>query len=119
MPRQVVESAVLGSTEYFVKHGGSASAWVSAIYADVLHRAPGAAEKQGWVNALGNGLPYATAAQAIDTSFEANSVRAQTLFTSVLHRSPALAERTAWAQVYQGGMDVNAVLAYFVAGSEY
>jgi hypothetical protein len=45
-----VEAGILGSGEYFQRVGGTNAAWVDAMYAQVLGRTGGAAEKQFWVD---------------------------------------------------------------------
>jgi hypothetical protein len=116
---QQFETAVLSSAEYYAKHGSSPASWVGALYTDVLHRSGSTAEKQYWVGLLNTGASYSTVASSIDTSFEANCVRAQTMYTNILHRTPGTAEVVGWANVYGSGVDVNTVLASFIASAEY
>jgi hypothetical protein len=118
LTEQQFESTVLGSFEYYVRHGGAPDSFVTALYSDVLHRTPSAAEKTAWVNNLNAGMSDATVAWTIDTSFEANYVRAQSYYTTVLRRSPGTSEAVGWANNIGSGMDVNTALAYFIASGE-
>jgi Domain of unknown function (DUF4214) len=46
------EAGILGSPEYYNRHGGTPQGFVAGLYVDVLGRQPGANEVQSWVARL-------------------------------------------------------------------
>jgi hypothetical protein len=46
---------LVSSPEYFQKHGANYDDWLVSVYQDVLGRAPGTAEFQGWLGVLNKG----------------------------------------------------------------
>jgi hypothetical protein len=47
-----VEAGILGSAEYYSRHGGTPAGFVTGLYVEVLGRQPAAAEVQVWLNRL-------------------------------------------------------------------
>src|SRR5947209_8668091 len=44
-----VEASILGSDEYFARHGNTPESFVTGLYVEVLNRQPSAAEVQNWI----------------------------------------------------------------------
>jgi hypothetical protein len=53
-PAPLPSPQYLGSEDYYQGHGGNPRDYVSALYADVLHRPPSEAEIQRWTAQLGS-----------------------------------------------------------------
>lgn len=50
-----MQSAILGTSEFFTDSGGTNLGFVDALYPDVLNRPPTSGELTGWENILGSG----------------------------------------------------------------
>jgi hypothetical protein len=114
-----IETSILSSAEYFLRRGGGSNAgFVAAIYHDVLERAPDAAGKRSWEQALGHGLGRSQVATAILDSAEAGALVVTALYHRLLHRSADSAGLVALVRVFQGSV-VDAVLQVIAGSEEY
>jgi hypothetical protein len=57
-----VAAGILGSPEYFAKAGSTNQGFITALYADVLGRAPDTSGNTFWLNALASGVSRTTVA---------------------------------------------------------
>jgi Tol biopolymer transport system component len=114
-----LESFFIGSQEYIANHGGTGQAWVTGMYQDLLGRTPGAAEVQGWVNALNNGTPPAAVALGFAASPERESQRVRFNYQTYLGRTPSQAEVDLWVNAFVGGLTNEDMVGGFVGSPEY
>ncbi len=71
-----IRSEILGSTEYFAKGGNATNAgFIANLYADLLVRAPSAAETNTWLGVLASGASRQDVALLILVSTEARNVQ--------------------------------------------
>ncbi|MFP5320340.1 MAG: DUF4214 domain-containing protein, partial [Acidimicrobiia bacterium] len=68
-----VRADILGSQEYFGRAGGSAEAWLDAVYRDLLGRQPDQAGRDHFLGQLRSGVPREPIASAILVSPEASA----------------------------------------------
>ena len=52
---RLLDAGVLGSEEFYQRQGGSDTAWIAAVYRDVLEREPAPAEVNSQLTALSGG----------------------------------------------------------------
>jgi hypothetical protein len=97
----------------------SSAEYVTALYGDILHRAPGPAEVAGWVAVLNAGTSPEQLALAFTTSseYQANTIRAD--YEMFLGRQPAPAELAGWLGQAQAGLGQKQVEATFLASDEF
>lgn len=85
---QQVQAMILGSDEYFMNRGGGTnSGWLTAVYQDLLNRAPDPGGLAAWTNALNAGFSRTQVALVIATSPEANTIEVQNLYNQLLGRA--------------------------------
>ena len=92
-------ASLIGSTEFWIGAGGTATGFVAAVYHDVLGRSPDPAKLASWASqvAAGDLTPAGLGARFWQTA-EHRSQRVAALYGGLLGRAPgtaALAERTA------------------------
>src|SRR5207302_7037947 len=102
---------VLGSNEYFARHGGSNVAWVTALYNDVLGRSPDASGLSSWVAGLDGGLARTTVVAGFINSTEAHALTAQDVYITLLERVPEPAGLSAWVQGLDQGLGTEQMIA--------
>ena len=119
MPVAQIASAFYSSAEYFstVGHNDNRT-WVSDLYTKLLHRTGDTGGVNGWVAALGNGMPRETVAFGFYQSPETLSVRINALYTTLLGRAPENGAVANWSPFVsnQGDLVLAAALA---ASDEY
>jgi len=114
-----VLSSFIGSPEYYQHTGGTDSAWVKAIYADLLNRKPSSDEVNGWLQNLAGGTSRSQVALAFATSWEAESIVVQADYQTYLGRQASAAEVAGWVTTFQHGVTNEMVVAGFVGSAEY
>jgi len=97
----------------------STAQYVTAVYTDLLHRQPSAAETASWVSAFNAGTTPAQMIQIVSTSPELRQDIIISDYSNFLHRTPSAAEVALWQNAFQGGMSEDAVAAAFLASPEY
>jgi len=95
-----VQTAFLSSPEYQSLHPGS-TAFVQALYMDVLNRASDPAGQTAWENALKSGVSPGNVALGILTSREGASVAVTEDYTTLLNRTPDPGGLNAWTNSLQ------------------
>src|SRR5438445_4125808 len=85
MTVEQVQAIILGSAEYAQRAGGSDTAFLQALYHDILGRPLDSASAAGWSTALAQ-LNHATVAALILASPEAQADRIQANYQRSLHR---------------------------------
>jgi uncharacterized delta-60 repeat protein len=89
---------ILGSAEYFQKHGGNNASWLAAVYQDLLGRAPDPGS-QPLLDALNQGTPREQIAALIAASPEYRSDLIVQLYATDLGRGAAASEVALWLPV--------------------
>src|SRR5258708_37139930 len=80
----------------------SSAAYVTALYSDLLHRTPAAAEVAGWVSTLNAGVSPSDVALAFTLSPEYLTNLIQADYKFFLGRQPAPTEVAGWLPQLQG-----------------
>jgi hypothetical protein len=114
-----VVAAFLGSPEYYARAGGTAKAWVDAIYTDLLGRPADAAGEAAWLDSLAAGTSRGAIAFGFATSAEAEALVVRADYQTYLGRSATDAEVSALVNVLQSGITNEQVIAAFVGSPEY
>jgi hypothetical protein len=112
-----VELAFLNSPEYLAQHV-SDSAFVDALYADVLGRPADADGSAGWIHALESGMSREAAALQILTSAEADRRAIDGFYTSFLHRPGDAVGEQGWLGLVQSGRGSLEVVAESILASD-
>jgi hypothetical protein len=97
----------------------SSSAFVSALYQGILHRAPSAGEVTGWVDVLNSGVSPSEVALSFTTSQEYQANLITTDYQFFLGRQPSAAEIGGWQAALQGGLGENQLQAAFLGSNEF
>lgn len=119
MPVAQIASAFYSSPEYFSTVGRSDHrTWVADLYRKLLLREPDGAGLDGWVRALGAGMPRDTLAFGFYQSGETLGVRVTKLYGTLLGRTPEAGAIGNWSPFVsnQGDLVLAAALA---ASDEY
>jgi hypothetical protein len=119
MTIEQVKSLILASAEYFTRAGGTNTAYVNALYHDVLGRAVDALGAAGWVGLLTSGVDRSMVASAIVTSNEADQDLVQQDYLQFLSRPADSVGLSAWSGALQQGMRDEAILAAIIGSSEF
>jgi hypothetical protein len=114
-----VVEGFLTSAEYTAAHPSN-SAFVDALYADVLLRSPDAAERAGWVAALQGGLSRAAVARGFVTSLEADTRLVDNFYQVFLRRPSDPGGLAAWVSALQAGTQtIGSVAEAILSSDEY
>jgi hypothetical protein len=108
----------LSSQEYQVLHP-SDTAFVEALYRDVLGRAPDSVGASGWTNALANGMIRASVASSFLSSSEALSRTVDGFYTSFLFRQADTLGAQGWFTAALNGTPLATIGQQFLASPEY
>jgi hypothetical protein len=111
--------AFLASHEFYVDQGNTPSGWLTALYKDVLARAPGASELASGVQMLAGGVTEQALAAALVTSTEADTRFVQATYQQYLNRQPATADVSGWVGQMQQGMGRAQVLTQVASSDEF
>jgi hypothetical protein len=93
-----VAAAVLGSTEYFAKHGGTNDGFLTGVFTELLHRSAvnqsgnaidpvGTDARQGWNQVLNTGLSRYGVVSLIENGQEFQKLNVKDAYTNFLKRS--------------------------------
>jgi hypothetical protein len=97
-----LESQLLGSNEYFQNRGGGTiQGWITAVYQDVLGRAPDSAGLAGLIQALSGGASRQQAALGVLQSAEGRIDQVQEYYNSYLRRAGDSAGINYWASLVE------------------
>ncbi|MBX9792249.1 MAG: DUF4214 domain-containing protein [Pirellulales bacterium] len=127
---QHVIAGILGSEEYRALAGGTNFGFISAVYQDILGRAPDTLGRFFWNDQLTPHVDRATGvipaamdrtgvALAILTSEEASIGQVNDLYASLLRRSADPAGRAYWSARLRSGAHFEEVIAAFLGSAEY
>jgi uncharacterized protein (TIGR03118 family) len=118
-PLDVLKAGIIGSPEYFQKHGGTNAGFLTGLYHDVLGRAVDAQGQALFGSFLDNGGSRVEAALIVLRSAEADQLQAQNAYQRILGRP---ADPSGLAHVMnelQHGTQEDVFLAFFLASDEF
>ncbi|MCC6418523.1 MAG: DUF4214 domain-containing protein [Gemmataceae bacterium] len=104
------------SDEFLQRAGGTNEKWLDAMYANLLGRAPDAADRDYWLGTMANGASRFDVAQAIRRSPEAATASAVGAYTRILGYAPDQGGKEWWTLPQLQGMSVEEMEAQ-IAGS--
>jgi hypothetical protein len=118
--QRVLES-ILGSPEFYLNAGQTASGFVTALYTDVLGRAPDAAGLSFWVSQLANGVSRDTVAVGIVESPEFVAKLVGSEYLDILDRAPSAdpAGISFWVSQLLDGTSFETVRADIIGSPEF
>jgi hypothetical protein len=116
---QKVASQILGSGEFYADSGGTAEGFVTALYSDLLGRAPDSGGLAYWEGQLSSGTTPTSVAAAILSSTEYRTDYVQTLYVSLLGRDADAGGLSYWVAQLAGGQSNETVISGFVGSAEY
>lgn len=115
-----VAAAMLGSDEYYkVRGGGSDTGFVTALYQDVLQRAPDAGGLAAWSGMLEHGATRHQVAQGILQSSESDRLSVVTTYQQFLGRAPDTSALAGFVLLQRRGMSTADLYASILASDEY
>jgi List-Bact-rpt repeat protein/uncharacterized protein DUF4214 len=115
-----VAATILGSPEYLTSRGGGTNAgFASALYQDLLGRAPSAAEQAQIDSALANGATRAQIALQVLHSAEYRTRLIRAWFQAYLDRAPTDAELAAYLARFAAGETDEQLQASILGSTEY
>jgi hypothetical protein len=115
---QHMEAGFLASDEYYRAAGGTAAGWITALYADVLGRAPSGADVSAWSAAIPRQGRYTVAASFL-YSTEKLEADVGGYYLWLLHRPLDAVGRAGWVRAIQAGHRVEEIIAGIIASPEY
>lgn len=113
-----VTAAIAGSPEFFKDAGGTNADFLTALYRDILNRAPDSAGFTAWQNALAGGLSRSAVAAAFLGSEEYQRDLVSSYYQEFLGRNPDPEGWSAWVQAMQAGLTDQSVLAAILGSAE-
>jgi PKD repeat protein len=113
-----VKVILLSSAEYYSRHGGNDSAWVTAVFNDILGRGPDPGGLAYFVQLLKT-TPRATIAAVIVTSPEAYTRIVNNLYLAFVDRPADQAGLAFYVNALLSGRRLELVIADMVASQEY
>lgn len=108
---------ILGSPEYFNNAGGTNQDWITAVYQDILGRAPDAGA-QFWLNGLAAGVSRQTVASQILRTPEGAFNLVSLAYAQVLQRAPDAGAQVFVNSIVNGG-SFEAVVGRLLASQEF
>jgi hypothetical protein len=111
--------SILGSQEYFQKHGGTADGFFAALYQDVLKRSGSPSEIQAWLQVQTLQPARDSLALAFLESPEANELLVQDDFQQFLHRDADAGSLNQLVTARAQGATEESVISTLVASDEY
>jgi uncharacterized protein YkwD len=114
-----VTVGIASSTEYFNRQGANNTAFVKALYRDLLNRTGGSSEISFWVNRLNAGATRASVVKGFVQATEYQNLLLTAMFTRYLRRPITPAERTAYQNQLHAGVSDTAILAKLLASDDY
>jgi beta-glucanase (GH16 family) len=134
---QAVANAFAASAEFQTDYGAlGATAFVTQLYSNALHRAPDAAGLNSWITDLNNGMSRAQVVLGFSESQEAindfaapvqqglwvgnlDAAEVARLYDTMLDRLPDLAGLAGWTNALEDGANLLAVVNGFIGSAEF
>jgi uncharacterized protein (TIGR03118 family) len=117
--QQQVEGMLLGSDEYFTRHGGTNAGFLQSLYQDLLHRAIDPTGMSIWSQDLAAGASRAAVATAVLAAGETATLEVQNLYQQLLHRAADPTGLQVFVPQLSAGAPEAAVIAALVSSNEY
>jgi uncharacterized repeat protein (TIGR01451 family) len=114
-----LKAIILGSPEYFAKHGSTNAGFLQGLYHDVLGRSIDTGAFSGRAVQLAQGTSRYAEAMQILTSPEAYMVLTEYDYRTYLHRDADPAGLAGWVNALMHGMRDEDVLASVIASDEF
>jgi len=118
MSVEQVQAIILGSAEYAQRAGGSDTAFLQAVYHDILGRPLDSASAASWSTALTQ-LDHAGVAALILASPEAEQDRIQAAYQRYLHRPADPPGLASWLLQLQHGLSDQSLTANILGATEF
>ncbi|NTW40391.1 MAG: DUF4214 domain-containing protein [Cellulomonadaceae bacterium] len=114
-----MESGFIASDEYYARAGGTPSAWVEALYADVLERSASPAEIDYWTGRLAAGASRGAVAMGFLLSTEHLSSVVDGYYQWLLGRGLDASGKAYWVGQLQAGGRDEVIIGGIVSSDEY
>jgi hypothetical protein len=115
-----VAEAIMSSNEYYqVRGGGTDTGFVTALYQDVLQRAPDSGGLASWTGLLAKGVTRWQVAQGILLSNESERMTVTAAYNQFLNRDPDTAGLAGFVMLERHGMSTTDLYAAILASDEY
>jgi hypothetical protein len=119
MTDEQLQAGFIGSPEYYAHSGGKGTAWVDAMYNDLLGRTPDTAGEGFWVQAIQAGAQKSQVALGFAASAEREGILVQGDYSHYLHRAPSSNEVAFWVNTFEQGGTNEQLVSAFLASDEY
>jgi hypothetical protein len=116
---QQMESAFVGSAEFFALHGGTDSGWVDGVYSAVLGRAADTAGLSYWTGQLKSGVGMQQVALDIVMSPESEARVVSAAYVQLLGRTPDAGGLANWSGLLEHGLSPAQLKGALAASPEY
>ena len=116
--QQVLEG-IMGSAEFYGHVGGTPSAFVTALYADLLGRGPDAGGLASWVGAVNAGVSRGAVVAGFLYSNEGEARFVEGEYTSLLDRPADPGGLATWVSVLAHGASYEQVIAGIMGSPEF
>jgi hypothetical protein len=110
---------LLGSPEFFQDQGGTNAGFVTALYQDLLGRAPDSAGAQSYEQALASGLSRAQVVRSFLGSSEFETLEVQRAYEQLLRRNADPTGLQFYTTALSQGQSVDNLVAALVGSPEY
>jgi hypothetical protein len=114
-----LQAAFLASDEFFVTHGNGATAWLKAVYKDVLGRPIDPSGQASFTQALQNGVPREAIAFGIVDSTEAHTLLVEAAYHDLFQRAADAGGLASWVAALNAGMQPSELLADLASSEEF
>jgi hypothetical protein len=110
---------LVGSAEYFAKHGSTNQSFLQAAYPDILGRSLDSSGQSTFMAQLQNGVSRTTVAMELLTSNEYRTNLVGGFYTTYLGRTGSSGEIAGWVNVLANGVTDETVTTDFLLTDEY
>ena len=115
-----IRLVLIASQEYFQAHGNTNQSYVTALYNDILHRAPDSVSLATFTTQLNNGtVSRAQVATALFSSLEYASLAVNGLYNRFLRRNADSGSLIAYADALLNGVHQDDEIVALVSSDEY
>ena len=113
-------ASLIASDEYYnVRGGGTVDGFVTAVYNDILHRAPDGPGLQYWAGQISGGAPRYVISESFSHTTEVLSNLVQADYQALLRRPADAAGVTYWVGLLQHGTRDEQLVADLTGSDEY
>lgn len=119
LPLDAIRAQLYGSIEYFNDAGATASAYVAALYQDILGRPADSSGAAYFTGLLATGTSRSTVASRFVTSAEGRTRLIVGYWNAFLGRNPAQPEIGAWLLILGSGTPELELVSALAASGEY